>query len=119
MKKILVFTMVSFCLFFNSCTNKNVYNEYLLNDLGKPISDTLKADNVGGVTGVEILLVGEVNGEATLEFENGSGRFNKIKLKGKINQIYETEWYSPKMYFKYTPISAIQGDNLKLRYRMY
>lgn len=119
MNKYSLIILVCLCSFLIFCTNSIKYKEYRINDLTKPISDTLKADNVGRVIGVEILIDGEINGEATLDFENGSGRFSRIYLKGKINQTYETEWYSSKMFFKFTPITIIQGDSLKLSYRMY
>ena len=96
-----------------------MYEVYSIKNLGNPLLDTLKFDNKNRVTVIEIVLIGEVRGEAVLEFENGSGRFNKIDLKGKVNQTYKTEWYSSKILFKYTPISKIRGDSLKLKYRMY
>ncbi|WP_065213082.1 hypothetical protein [Flavobacterium columnare] len=120
MNKILVLILLSLGLFFNSCNNTKVYKEYSINDLNKPLNDTLKSDNVDNkVVGVEIIIVGQINGEALLEFENGAGRYSKINLKNKVNQTYETEWYSPKIFFRYNPISEIKGDSLKLKYRMY
>lgn len=120
MNKYIILIITNLCLIFNSCSNEKKYKEYSINDLSKPITDTLKGDNKNRVIGVEVVISGEINGEATLEFENGSGRVSKIDLKGKINQTYETEWYSPDLTFRYTPImEAIQGDSIKLKYRMY
>lgn len=119
MNRILLAIWPSLCLLLYACSIGQVYQEYSIEDLGKPIVDTLKAGQVDQVIGVEISLVGEVDGEALLEIENGNGRFSRMELKGKINQTYETEWYSKNMLVKYTPVSTIQGGSLKLRYRMY
>ena len=107
------------CLFLHSCKSEKVYKEYVISDLSSSVNDTLQTDNISRVVGVEILIIGELNGEAILEFENGSGRLGRMVLKGKVNQIYETEWYSPQICFNYTPISIVKGDSLKLKYRMF
>ena len=113
MNKILAFVSITFCYFLNSCTKNKVYKEYTIKDLDKAFDDTLKSNNVGRIIGIEILIDGEINGEAILEFENGAGRFSTINLKGKINQTYETEWYDSKMFFKYTPISSMWSHEIR------
>jgi len=46
-----------------------VYKEYVISDLSSSVNDTLQTDNISRVVGVEILIIGELNGEAILEFE--------------------------------------------------
>ena len=112
---LLVFTFV----FMISCTYEEKYEEYVIKDLSKQINDTLefKVDRL--VNNIEVILSGNVNGESVIEFENGAGRYNKITLKGEINQVYETEWYDSKCNFRYRPITNIQGDSLVLKHRIY
>ena len=106
-------------LFFASCSSDKKYKEYKINDLSKPIFDTLTFVKDGRIIGLEVLVIGNVKGKAVLEFENGSGRFNRINLENQVNQVYETEWYSPKLAFKYLPEKNIKGDSLIIKYRMY
>jgi hypothetical protein len=119
MNKYSILIMISLCSIFYSCTNDKKYKEYRIIDLTKPITDTLNFENKDRVTGVEIIVLGSLKGNAIIEFENGAGRYSKIDLKDKVNQKYETEWYSSKLTFRYTPISVITGDSLILKYRMY
>lgn len=108
-----------FGLFFNSCSQEMEYKEYKIAELSEPISDTLKFEKEGRITGVEILITGNVKGKAVLEFENGAGRFTKVFLENTVNEKYETEWYSSKLNFKYMPVTKVMGDSLVLKYRMY
>ena len=62
----------------------------------------------------EVIILGEIGG-ATIKFRGSP----ELKLKGKINDTLKAEWYEPKIEFKYTPTSVIQGDNIKLKYKMY
>lgn len=120
MRKLKFGLIIVMLLAVSSCGNKQeVYKEYLISDIKSSIADTLRFESVNTPTMFEVIIEGNINGGATLEFENGSGRVSRINLTGKINQTYATEWYSQKIYFKYIPISVIEGDSLKLRYRVY
>ena len=112
---LLVITLV----FMTSCSYEEKYQRYVIKDLSKQINDTLEFEVNGRVNNIEVLLKGNVNGESLIEFDNGSGRYNKITLKGEINQVYKTEWYESKCNFRYRPITNIQGDSLVLKYRIY
>lgn len=115
----IVLLMMILGLFLVSCSYEKEYKEYRINDLSKPISDTLAFSKEGNIIGVEMSITGYVKGKATLEFENGAGRFEKIDLENVINQTYETEWYEPKLFFRYIPNGNINGDSLIIKYRMF
>ncbi len=120
MKKLKFGFIIGMLLAASSCGNKQeVYKEYLISDIKSSIADTLRSESAEPLSMFEVIIEGNINGEAALEFENGSGRVSRINLTGNINQTYATEWYSQKMYFKYIPISVVEGDSLKLRYRVY
>jgi hypothetical protein len=115
----MIFSIAFMGFFFLSCSSKKEYKEYRVADLSKPISDTLTFAKEGTIVGVEISITGNINGKATLEFENGAGRFKKIDLTNTVNQLYETEWYEPKLFFRYIPDGNVNGDSLIIKYRMY
>ena len=119
--KILIKLLVLFSLFFviESCSYDIEYEKYIVKDLNQKLNDTLKVKTFERVNNLEVLIIGNINGESVIEFENGAGRYNKIMLKGNINQVYETEWYDTKCNFIYTPITEIEGDSLVLKYRIY
>jgi len=119
MNRQFIFLIICMGLLFFSCYNKMEYKEYKIVDLSRPILDTLKFGKEGKIVGVEILITGFVKGKATLEFENGAGRFTKVDLENAVKEKYETEWYSSNLNFKYLPESKISGDSLTLKYRMY
>ncbi|MCH7396766.1 hypothetical protein MM236_02150 [Belliella sp. DSM 107340] len=100
-----------------SCSKKDDYNVFVIHELSKPTLDTLDFEKEGTVNGVEVKITGNLNGKAILQFENGAERFHKIELEDNVNQVYETEWYSSKMFFKYLPDKNTQGDSLTLRFR--
>ena len=120
MSRIIALSLLVFtCIFMTSCSYEEKYEEYLITDLSKQINDTLEFKVNGRVNNIEVILSGNVNGESVIEFENGAGRYNRITLKGQINQVYETEWYEPKCNFRYKPITDVNGDSLVLKYRIY
>lgn len=102
---------------FSSCSFNKKYKEYIIKNLSNSISDTLIFDK--NISKIEILIEGNIQGEAILEIENGSNRFHQIKLENKINYIYETEWYNPKLFFRYNPNGNISGGNLSIKYIGY
>lgn len=111
--------MIILGLLFVSCSYENDYKEYKINDLSKSISDTLTFTKEGNIIGVKMLITGYVRGKGTIEIENGIGRYEKIDLENTINKTYETEWYEPKLIFRYIPNGNISGDSLIIKYRMY
>ncbi len=116
----ITFLLFVFVIFlFHSCSNNQEYKELLLNDLSKPITDTLNFSKEGNISGVEIIIEGYVKGKGYIEFENGSGRYNKIYLENKVHKAFETEWYSSNLIFNYVPEEFVKGDSLKIKYKMY
>lgn len=110
-------SLLIFTYLFNSCSNKK---EYIINDLSNTISDTLVFDtDEKNINGIEILIEGYIQGTAVIEFENGANRFNQIKLENKVNYIYKTEWYTSKMFFRYSPKGKVNGGNLHMKYKGY
>jgi hypothetical protein len=107
-----------FLLNLSSCSIDYNYNEYKISNVSLPISDTLIINSDDVTSFVKILINGNINGVAYIEFERGVGRFHKIKLTGKVNEIYIAEWYEPKLHFKYTPELNVIGDSLNIKYRM-
>ena len=121
MSRKIVSLMMILGLFMWSCSYEyeKEYKEYKINNLSEPISDTLFFTKEGSIIGVEMSIKGCVKGKATLEFENGAGRIVKIDLENTISQKYETEWYEPKLFFRYIPNGNVSGDSLVIKYRMY
>ena len=119
MNKTTSLLILTFVFTFTFCSVEKEYNEYKIYDLSKPFSDTLIFKKDGLVNNIEVLIVGKVKGESVIEFYNGAGRYNIIKLKGNVNEIYETEWYDSKCNFRYKPITNVRGDSLILKYRIY
>lgn len=114
---VLIFVFISFLL--ESCFTEIEYEKYIITDLNQNLSDTLKVKTVERINNLEVWIIGNINGESFIEFENGAGRYNKIVLKGNVNYFYETEWYDSKCNFIYTPTTQIHGDSLYLKYRIY
>lgn len=115
----IIFLLAIVVILFGSCSNEKDYKVYRIDDLSMSISDTLTFVTEGSIVGVEVLITGYINGMATLEIDNGAGRFHTIDLNENVNEVYETEWYSTNLSFKYIPIETITGDSLLIRYRMY
>ncbi|EKB58752.1 hypothetical protein [Bergeyella zoohelcum] len=116
-KKSILITFLGIVLF--SCAYDKSYQEYKIDNLSKSISDTLIFQNESDMTGVEIIIIGNVNGRGMIEFENGSGRFEKIDLVNRVDEVYKTEWYESKMLFKYQPMDSINEGNLIIKYRAF
>lgn len=120
----LVFKLLP-AFFACSCLSLHTENEHYevrtYHSLSKPFTDTLffpiKSEDVI-ITSIEMEISGYVDGEATLEIENGAGTYNTLKLKGRFDEKYSTEWYENKFEIRYTPISTIDGDSLKIKYRL-
>ncbi len=115
MNKVLLFILITLCLFLNSCTKKKVYNEYTVKNLDKVLNDTLSFKSLERPLMFEVIIEGHIKGNAVIEFESSP----EIKLSGRINDTLKAEWYSSKLTFRYTPISVVKGDSLILKYRMY
>lgn len=119
MNRNIVTLLVPMGLFLTFCSYEKEYKEYKINDLTTPLTDTLEFKKEGRIIGVEVIIIGNIKGNASIQFENGAGRFNEIDLRDKVNRTYETEWYSSKYVFKYIPNSDVTGDSLIIKYRMY
>lgn len=109
------------CVCLNFCSENEYYEVKTYHSLSKPFTDTLffpiKSEDVI-ITSIEMEISGYVDGEAILEIENGAGTYNKLKLRGELDEKYYTEWYENKFEIKYTPISIVNGDSIKLKYRL-
>ncbi|PJB11296.1 MAG: hypothetical protein CO119_12105 [Flavobacteriales bacterium CG_4_9_14_3_um_filter_40_17] len=117
--KLLPAFFVFSCLSF-SPENKH-YEVKTYHSLSKPFTDTLffpieNEDEM--ITSIEMEISGYVNGGATLEIENGAGRYFRLKLEGKLDEKYHTEWYQNNFEIRYLPTLSFEGDSLKIRYRM-
>ena len=114
-----IFFMITIVFFLSSCSFETEYKEYIINDLSKPMSDTLIYITDDYITTVEMIIKGNIKGKGILEFENGGDRFIKIYLEDTINKINEMEWYEPKIFFRYIPNGNVSGDSLVITYRMF
>ncbi|MEB3802174.1 hypothetical protein INQ45_14225 [Flavobacterium columnare] len=117
MNKYIMFIFCSLSLILFSCSNKkkdNEYKEYIISDLTKTLTDTLKFEVIDRPLMFEVIILGEING-ATIKFKGSP----ELKLRGIINDTLKAEWYEPKIEFRYTPTSVVQGNSITLKYRMY
>ena len=102
---------------FYKCSQIDSYQKYIISNVSSLVIDTLKSPTSDIINRVELKIRGNINGEAILKIENGSGRYKNIMLNGQIDTIYQTEWYEPKIIFKYEPLTKITGDSLFIFYR--
>ena len=116
--KIIFLVAVLFCL-VSSCSYEPTYMQFELDKLNAKNSDTLEMGFEDLVSKIEILKVGNINGEAIIEFDNGAGRYVRYELSGVVDTMHATEWYSTKCHFIYNPKGLIDGDSLILKYRMF
>ncbi|PKP40790.1 MAG: hypothetical protein CVT96_07650 [Bacteroidetes bacterium HGW-Bacteroidetes-13] len=78
---------ISLCLTF--CSENEFYEVKTYHSLSKPFTDTLFfpiKDEDLIINSLEMEISGYIDGEAILEIENGAGRYNKLKLKGELDE---------------------------------
>ncbi|MGM5631442.1 hypothetical protein O2K51_11125 [Apibacter raozihei] len=113
--------VVSFFIFSFNCSSHNQnYDELVISELNESFEDILSYKKEGNIIFLEIKIIGEIQGDAILELYDvrGKGPYTKIKLNGRVDKIYNTEWYEPNLKIKYKPLSKINGGSLVLRYKM-
>lgn len=120
MKRLPLLALLFLVLSISSCNHDNGFdNRYVIKDVSRPCNISLCAsDTTMRPTSVSIHFMGAVNGECAFDIENGTARYNTIKLKDSINYLYENEWYEPKINVKYLPDPKITGDSIVIEYQM-
>lgn len=118
-RSLTIMIIIVLCSSIYSCSKKCDFNQYVIEELSKDISDTLEMRRSDVISNIEVLINGYIDGKAIIKFENGAGRFKEINLKDSFNETYITEWYDTKFHFVYKPISDIKGGSLVLKYRFY
>lgn len=119
--KVLLFVLVVLCV---SCSNREPtpqeddYSVYNIFDVSKRLTDTLSVQvDDEFISSVEIQILGYVEGNAMIEFENGAGRFEKIFLTDSVKYSYKTEWYDNNLIIAYTPLNEVTNGNIILKYK--
>jgi len=119
MNKKLAYIIALFVAIMSSCTFNHNTDRYVIKDVSLPYDILLCAsDTTTWPSSVSIHIMGVVDGECTFEIENGSARYNTIKLQDTIDYLYENEWYEHKINLKYHPSPKITGDNIIIEYRI-
>jgi len=119
MSKKLAYILAVFVASLSSCSFNHNTDRYVIKDVSQPCDILLSAsDTTTWPSSVSIHITGIVDGECTFEIENGSARYNTIKLQDTIDYLYENEWYEHKINLKYHPGPKITGDNIIIEYRI-
>ena len=119
MSKKLAYIFAVFVASLSSCSFNHNTDRYVIKDVSQPCDILLSAsDTTTWPSSVSIHITGIVDGECTFEIENGSARYNTIKLQDTIDYLYENEWYEHKINLKYHPSPKITGDNIIIEYRI-
>jgi len=115
MKFLLRFFLV--VIFFAACTHLPDYRIYQISDVDSFVADTLKGSRNYRINKVELKIKGNIRGKAELKIENGNGRYKRVFLQGRVDTLYQSEWYEPRIIFHYTPLTPVTGDSLVIFYR--
>lgn len=120
MSRYILIVLLFLNISFNCSPRNQQYNEFVFPEMNKDYEKKLTYNKEGNIIFMEIMIIGEIHGDAILELYDvrGRGPYTKIKLNGNVDEIYKTEWYEPNFKIKYKPLSKINGGSLILRYKM-
>ena len=68
---------------------------------------------------LDMHISGEIEGHAKIRishypYEN----FIEIKLNGKIDESYSTDWYDNEILIEYIPIGDVKGEHITIKYKL-
>lgn len=112
-----------FVLFIYSCftsTSKYEVKEYT--KLTSRFVDTLSVKYQGEIIyRLQILITGNIEEGGTLKYSHIPYEiFKEVKLKGKVDEEIDTDWYDDKVLLIYEPLikDGNVKDNLKIEYKL-
>ena len=122
--KYIILILLSLCIFniaVNSLLGYSSYQELELNVLNYPIKRVLVNNNKDFNSSIEIIIEGELSGEAILEIDSGYNfeKYDTLYLGKKVNIKYHShDFYTDSCKIRLTPIDKNLKGSLKLKYVM-
>ena len=122
--KYIILTLLSLCVThftINLLLDCSSYQKLELNVLHSPIKRVLVNNNKDFNTSIEIIIKGELNGNAILEIDEGYNfeRYDTLYLGKEVNIKYHShDFYSDSCKIRLTPVNKNLKGHLTLKYKM-
>lgn len=108
--------LMFFSIFFivtNSCNNNEKYSLHI-NQVETEKLDTILFDSTVTVTGIDILIQGDIYGSYQIDFQDGDTYTLHKRFHNTNTSSFYTDWYSPKVIIRYQPDSNIHGESIDI-----